>query len=190
MTQQTTRSRHAPARDRFAARFRELGGEAGRTFSRFIADPEPSTGRLPCWGELARRFDSSFTTDEARVEALAVLLDERDLRGLLLFAHASRRRVKVLDALFARASELPVTIQRALLTMVDTSALPPAMLDALSPSAQQLLREGETALAREREIVEARVAELLSFGIVAPDSVDPRSNIAEPGGAAPETTAP
>ncbi len=161
------------------SRFRTLRGERVRAFARAIEEPAPESGRLVCWGELARRFDVAFTTDEERIESLSVFLNERDLRALLLFAHAARERPTVLETMLARASELPITIQRALVTMVDSATLSPTVLDGLSASARQLIDEGDAAIDREREIVEARIAELLSFGIVAPDFADPRDASAD-----------
>lgn len=174
MTAPTPSSAARSARERFASRFRTMRGEHVRAFARAIEEPAPESGRLVCWGELARRFEAAFTTDEQRIESLAAFVIERDLRALLLFAHAARENPTVLDAMLERASELPISIQRALVTMVDPSMLSPNVRDGLAASARQLLDEGDAAIGREREVVEARIAELLSFGIVAPDSVDPR----------------
>lgn len=167
------------ARERFASRFRALRGERVRAFARAIEEPSPESDRLVCWGELARRFEAAFTTDEERIESLSVFLNERDLRALLLFAHAARERPTVFEAMLVRASELPITIQRALLTMVEPSTLSSTVRDGLAASARQLLDEGDAAIGRERELVEARIAELLSFGIIAHDSVDPRQSGAD-----------
>lgn len=174
MTEATSDSSRPSSRERFATRFRALRGEHGRAFARAIDESEPETGRLVCWGELARRFESAFTSDEQRIEALSVLVGERDLRALLLFANVARSRPAVLDVLLARAGELPITIQRALVTMVDPSVFTEDIRDSLATSAQQLLDDGDSAIAREREIVDSRIAELLSFGLIAPDSIDPR----------------
>lgn len=181
MTEATSESSRRSARERFATRFRALQGEHGRVFARSLDEPEGGTGPLVCWGELARRFESAFTSDDQRVEALSVLASERDLRALLLFANAARGRPAVMNALLARAGELPITIQRALVTMVDPSLLTASVRDLLAASAQQLLDDGDSAIAREREIVDARVAELLSFGVIAPDSIDPREVDRESG---------
>ncbi len=173
MTEGHDTSRRRNTRARFAARFRELGSERGRAFADFVDGVDDRSGRVRCWGELARGFEEVFATEEAKVEALEVLVEQGESRTLLLLLDAARGRPELVELLLARADELPVTVQRSLVSSVDATTIPANALERLAPSARQLVEQGADAIARERELTEARIATLKAFGVFAADSIEP-----------------
>ena len=154
------------------ARIEALGLPQAKTYVDFIRQGDEG-GPLPCWGAIAARFDQLFKSDEHRQALWSVLVEEGDRRPLLLFMHLSRGQPAVMSKVAEDAGQLPVSLQRALVSMEEVEALIPDHLASLHPSARQLWEAGTEVRAREREIFESKVSELLSFQYYVPEQQVP-----------------
>jgi hypothetical protein len=151
-------------------------GEA-KSYADFIRRGDPD-GPIPCWGAITERFLQTFSTDDQRLAVLDQLIEEGDRRPLYLFLETSRQRPKLLEALAARAAELPISVQRALVAVPEVATYIAASLDALDPSARRVWDGGEVLKKSERELLAGRVGQLMSFRYFVPDAFDPHD---EPG---------
>jgi hypothetical protein len=146
-------------REAYTARFEALALPAAKEFADF-ARGKPGEP-LPCWAEIARRFEQVFDTDEARVASLEPLIAEKEPRPLELFLRAYRERPAVLSAMVAQAQQLPEAVQCALAAFDEARPeLLPVAGELMAP-ARQILGASPEARKREREIFEARTARLL-----------------------------
>lgn len=130
-----------------------------QSFGRFVAG-ETSGNVPPCWGDIVDAFDGALPTDEARVEAFEGLRASGDLGALILFLDHHRDLPNVLAQVWAVASELPVVVQCALVSLNDTP--PECDVARLHPAARNLLADAD-ARARDHEFYAARAAALRSF---------------------------
>jgi hypothetical protein len=126
---------------------RALNRSSASAFAHFLSDGV--AGALPCWGGLADHFEAIFTTDEDRVAAWDALSVVGERAALLLFLDLNRARPAVLRAVLARASELPATIQVALVTLEGTPEPSAEEARRLHPAARAALAD-PTARQRER----------------------------------------
>ena len=149
----------------------ELG--KAKAYADFIREGDPD-GPVPCWGAITKRFVEAFATDAERLAVLDQLIAEGDRRPLFLFLDTSRKRPKLLEALCARVSELPVSVQRALVAMPEAATYVAASLERLDPSARLVWDGGEDSKRAERELLAGRVGELMAFQYFVPDTIDPR----------------
>jgi hypothetical protein len=151
--------------DAIGAALRARSSGAVLTFARGLA--ADARGVLPCWGDLALDFDRLLPTDDARLDAFEGLRAAGDLSALLVFLDLNRTRPGVLARVWSVASELPATIQCALVSLGDTAAVPPGLAAALHPAARQLLAD-PAARARDHEVYAAHAAALRAVRTRAP----------------------
>lgn len=160
-------------RESLSTRIGALDSGKAKAYADFIREGDPD-GPVPCWGAITERFVEAFATDTERLAVLDQLIAEGDRRPLFLFLDTSRTRPKLLEALSARAGELPVSVQRALVAMPEAATYVAASLERLDPSARLVWDGGEDSKRAERELLAGRVGELMAFQYFVPDTIDPR----------------
>ena len=171
MTSQKTPAPRVP-RESLAARISSLKTSKAKSYAAFIQKGD-QPGMTPCWDAIAARFVADFATDEERLAVLDKVIEEGDRRPLYLFLETSRARPKLLEALCARAGQLPVAVQRNLAAMPEAATQVAAHLDSFDPSAQAVWNGGEDTKRAERELLASRVGELTALSYFVPDAIDP-----------------
>ncbi len=157
-------------RDKIGAALVARPGQGARAFARVI--PADEHGAALCWGDLAEQFDQILTADDARIDAFEGLRAAGDLSALLVFLDLNRARPGVLARVWSIASELPATIQCALVSLDEKAEVPPGLAAALHPAARQLLAD-PAARARDHEVYAAHAAALRVFRTRAPQVSEP-----------------
>lgn len=160
-------------RESLSTRIGALDLGKAKAYADFIREGDPD-GPVPCWGAITKRFVEAFATDAERLAVLDQLIADGDRRPLFLFLDTSRKRPKLLEALCARAGELPVSVQRALVAMPEAATYVAGSLERLDPSARLVWDGGEDSKRAERELLAGRVGELMAFQYFVPDTIDPR----------------
>jgi hypothetical protein len=164
---------------------RETIGEALRArasvgvhaFAQVIA-PD-SSGAVLCWGELADHFDRLLADDGARLEAFEGLRAAADLSALVVFLDLNRARPGVLGAVWKLASELPATIQCALVSLDLSGDVPTGAAAKLHPAARALLADAP-ARERDHQFYAAQAAALRAFRTRAPQVSEPAHSARTP----------
>lgn len=115
---------------------------------------------LPCWGNLAERFERTFQTDAERIEFWKTLRDTPDPRAVMLFLDANRTRDRVLAQVMLDAGALPEDVQVALVTLCEVQPLVASHLTLFGPAARLLWQQGPAAIRKEQRLTSVRVARL------------------------------
>ncbi len=159
-------------RTAIAKRLDVLDTKRATSFAAFIQLGDG--GPIPCWGAIAEQFDAEFTEDDERMVVLSALIEEGDRRALLLFLHLARPRPAILARMARRARKLPLSVQRALISLPEAEDAVQRSLKRFAPSVQAFYRGDAQAVVREHERFEDRIRELLAFRYFVPDTFDPR----------------
>jgi hypothetical protein len=164
-------------RETIGEALRARAGGSVRAFAQVItADP---SGAVLCWGELADHFDRLLADDSARLEAFEGLRAAADLSALVVFLDLNRARPGVLAAVWKVASELPATIQCALVSLDLSAELPADAAAKLHPAARALLADGPSR-ERDHQFYAAQAAALRAFRTRAPQVSEPAHSARTP----------
>jgi hypothetical protein len=123
--------------------------------------------RVACWGNLADYVLAHIERDDDRIALWGALVEVGDRRSLLVFLDLNRDRPKVIRAALEDVSRLPVTIQRALVSMAEAEPHLKVALPHLGPAALELVADAE-ACGRDRTLYEAHMSALRAQRAAAP----------------------
>ena len=155
-------------RERLTKRFLALGNDKATNYARFIEKGDRGKP-LPCWGMIVRRFNEVFKHDKDWLQAMGILVEDGNKPALILFMERARKRPVILKALLERSGQLPVSIQRMLVSLNEVEGFVQDYRSGLHPSAVELLQSGNDAIARDRGQFENKVAELLTYEYFIPE---------------------
>lgn len=123
--------------------------------------------RIACWGNLADHVLAHFDRDDDRIALWRALVEVGDRRPLLVFLDLQRDRPEVLRAALEDADLLPLTVQRALISMPEVEPHLELALPKLGTGALELVADAE-ARARDRALYESHMAALRAHRAAAP----------------------
>ena len=126
--------------------------------------------RIACWGNLADYVLAHLDRDDDRIALWRALVDVGDCRPLLVFLDLNRDRPAVLRAALEDVARLPLTVQRALVSMPEAESHLEVALPHLSAGALELVTDAD-ARARDRALYESHMASLRAHRAAAPCSL-------------------
>ena len=141
-----------------------------REFARYLGE-KSQDGSRPCWGGAAAHALKTFESGRTRIALWKELLRTQEENALLLFIKLYVDNLEVMEAVLSDAGKLPITVQRALVSIDEIGN----KLDQHLPKFSQKARDFRSASAedkrRERASFDTRTSGLLFVKMLSPKAL-------------------